>query len=98
MFACYFLADQIVDPVSINEILTEYCTLWKGTGLHLGLNESVLSTIESDYKEQRKCFEMTLKKWSKQDQDKAKWGVLELALTNANRAELSLEKLLECKL
>ena len=84
--------------MSINEILTKHCTLWRGTGLNLGLDESVLNNIQNDYKEQRKCFEVTLQKWSSLDQDKATWGVLELALTNANRADLSLTNLLECKL
>ena len=40
---------------------------------------------------------MSLKMWFRQAQEKATWGNLELALTNSNRAELSLTKLLKSK-
>jgi len=92
-----FTDNQIADPANINELLTRHCTLWRGTGLNLGLKESLLDSIEHDHKAQRKCFDITLKMWLQKDQDKATWGVLELAITNANRAELSYGKLLKCK-
>ena len=92
------IADEIADAAGIDEILAKYCTLWKGTGRNLGLSESVLDCIEEDYKEQRKCFEITLKMWLLQDQEKATWVVLELAITNSIRAKLSLEKLMKCEL
>ena len=38
-----------------------------------------------------------LNSWVKMDQDKATWGTLELALSNANRVELGLDPLLERK-
>ena len=92
------IANEIADAAGIDEILARYCTFWKGTGRNLGLSESVLDVIEEDNKEQRKCFEMTLKMWLWQDQEKATWGVLELAITNSIRAKLSLEKLMKCEL
>ena len=83
--------------MDINAILTEHCKLWQGTGLNLGLTQGVLDSIEHDHGALRKRFEETLKMWLRKDQDKATWGVLELAITNANRAELSFPKLLQCK-
>jgi len=60
----------------------------------LGLQSSVLDIIEADYPhDQRKRLSKTLDAWIKQDQDKATWGVLELAITNANRVELALSPL-----
>ena len=91
------IGDEIADLVDINEILTEHCKLWKGTGLNLGLAGSVLDNIEQDHSTLRKRFEETLKMWLRKDQGKATWGALELAITNANRAELSYPKLLICK-
>ena len=60
----------------------------------MGLQSSVLDIIEADYPhDQRKRLSKTLDAWIKQDQDKATWGVLELAITNANRVELALSPL-----
>ena len=92
------LADQIVDANSVNEICTKYSVMWRQIGLKLGLDASVLDNVEADYHEQRKRFEVTLRKWMKLAGDNATWDLLELAITNANREDLSLEALSECKL
>ena len=89
----YLVADQIVDAGGIQDILTKYCRLWKGTGAKLGLDASVLEAIESEYSKQRKRFEEVLNKWLHLDGDKATWGVLEHAMSDANRAEFSLGSL-----
>ena len=91
------LADDKVDPNEIDNILTEYCRLWKGVGLKLGLEAPVLNNIEADYRHQRKRFDKTLSAWMDLYQDKATWGVLELAITNANRADLGIKPLSESK-
>ena len=84
-----------MDANGLNDILTEYCWLWRGIGLNLGLRSKVIDNIERDYTEQRRRFEMTLEKWQMQDGGKATWGALELAITNANRADLSYNRLEE---
>jgi len=101
---CYILlcftfpANQIVDENSVNEICTKYAASWRQIGLKLGLDASVLNNIEIDYHQQRNRFEETLRKWMKLAGNNATWGALELAITNANREELSLEALTKCKL
>ena len=72
--------------------------MWRQIGLKLGLSDSVLDNVEADHHEQRKRFEVTLSKWMKLDNNSATWGILELAVTNANREELSLGVLSECKI
>jgi len=96
-FHC-LLADQIVDANGVDEICTKYSVKWRSIGLKLGLDASVLDNIEVDHHEQRKRFEVTIMKWMSLAGNNATWGVLELAITNANRADLSLEPLSECKL
>lgn len=59
----------------------------------MGLESCVLDNIAADHSPVQKCLEKTLDAWLKQDQDKATWGVLELAITNANRVKLGLEPL-----
>ena len=46
-FKCnsFYLADSTVDPDDIENILTEYCGLWRGVGLKLGLKSVVLNNI-----------------------------------------------------
>ena len=88
-----FQANQIVDENSVNEICTKYAVFWRQIGLKLGLDASVLNNVESDYRQQRNCFEATLRKWMNLAGNNATWGALELAITNANREDLSLEAL-----
>ena len=92
------LADQIVDANDINAICIKHSVMWRQIGLKLGLHASVLDNIQADYHEQRKCFEVTLSKWMKLAGNNATRGVLELAITNANHEDLSLEARSECKL
>jgi len=92
---CLHLADDKADANDVDDILTDYCRLWRGVGLKLGLQASVLGNIEDDYSRQRKRFEKTLHAWMGQYGDNATWGVLELAITNANRVDLGLKPLSE---
>jgi len=88
------VGDQKADPSAFPEIITDHCGLWRAIGLKLGLQSSVLGIIEADFpNDQRQRLSKTLDTWIKQDQDKATWGVLELAITNAIRAELALPSL-----
>ena len=93
----FYLANDTVDPDDIENILTEYCGLWRGVGLKLGLKVAVLNSIEEDHHGRRKHFQKTLDAWMRQCQDEATYGALELAITNANRVELGLKKLPESK-
>ncbi|XP_065894838.1 uncharacterized protein [Dysidea avara] len=91
------VADQIVDANDINAICIKHSVMWRQIGLKLGLHASVLDNIQADYHEQRKCFEVTLSKWMKLAGNNATRGVLELAITNANHEDLSLEARSELK-
>ena len=85
------IGNEKADPGSFDEIVTKHCILWREIGLKLGLKSSVLDIIDADNpNDQKKRLSKTLDAWIKQDQDKATWGVLELAITNANRAQLAL--------
>jgi len=48
-----------------------------------------LNKIDED-NQQKNRFQETLHAWIEQDQDNATWCILELAITNANRAVLGL--------
>ena len=93
-----FIANKTVDHASLNEILTKHAGLWRGVGFNLGLSYAVIENIAHDHPRQRRQFEETLHAWMKQDRDSATWGILELAITNANRAELSLGRLSKSKI
>ena len=76
------------------KFLMEYCLEWKAIGLNLGVNQAVLKVIEADHHNQcKECFGLTLEKWLQQD-IKATWSKLELAITNANRAALGINNVL----
>ena len=51
-----------MDANGLNDILTEYCSLWRGVGLNLGLRSKVVDNIGQGYMEQRRRFEMILEK------------------------------------
>ena len=88
----YCLDDQRPESRDLSKFLTEYCKHWRDTGLQLGLQSSVLDQVEADYHTQRECFRVTLDKWLQLNVG-VTWGSLELAITNANRASLSLQPL-----
>ena len=73
----------------------EYCLEWKSIGLNLGIKKAVLKVIEADHpKQHRDCFGLTLDRWLQQDTE-ATWSKLELAITNANRAALGINDMLD---
>ena len=81
----------------LNKFLTKYCGHWRSIGYKLGLSDDVLNLIHSNHPAQeRECFRVGLQKWLEQDTS-ATWSILELAITNACREELSLEALSESK-
>ena len=63
-------------------------------GLKLGLEYDLLEAIARDNCKQQECFRVVLKKWLMQDVNPS-WNTLELAITNAQRDDLSLCNLLE---
>ncbi|XP_065901708.1 uncharacterized protein [Dysidea avara] len=91
-------AYQVADANSFTEFLTQYSFLWNKIGLKLGLSRSVLENIQADIPKQVDRFERTLQDWLKLDGDSATWGVLELAMTNANRQYFELKPLLKLPL
>ena len=76
----------------IFRFLTDYCKHWRGTGLQLQLNTSVLDQVEADYHTLSERFRVTLEKWLQLNVG-VTWGNLELAITNANRENLGLQPL-----
>ena len=79
------------------KFLTNYCLQWRSIGLQLGLEQAPLDVINADHRNQnRECFRLTLDKWLQQD-TKATWSKLELAITNANRVTLGIDVLATSK-
>ena len=93
---CAFdLANEKPKMEELHKYLVKYCDLWRAIGLKLGLEDDLLETISKDNSKQQECFRVMLQKWLKQDIS-ATWTTLELAVTNAQRNDLSLDNLLEC--
>ena len=88
-----YVGDKRPAPKDYQQFLTKYCLEWRSIGLQLGLEQDVLDVINADHLNQRKeCFGLTLDKWLQLDTE-ATWSKLELAITNANRATLSIAPL-----
>ena len=84
----FYVGDERPKARDYQKFLMEYCLEWKSIGLNLGINQAVLNVIEAGHPNQHKdCFRLTLDKWLQQD-IKATWSKLELAITNANRMAL----------
>ena len=80
------------------KFLTKHCGYWRSIGVNLGLSNDVLNMIQRDWPTQeRERLRVTLEKWLDQD-IKATWSTLELAITNAYREELNLKPLQESKI
>ena len=92
----YILDDQRPQSIDLQRFLTAYCKHWRGTGLQLRLETSVLDVVEAEYHELSECFRVTLDKWSHLNVG-VTWGNLELAITNANRQSLGLPPLTTSK-
>ena len=89
----HFIADEKPEMSELHKHLVKYCGLWRAIGLKLGLKDDLLETISRDNsKQQQECFRVTLQKWLIQDVS-PNWNTLELAITNAQRDDLSLENL-----
>ena len=73
--------------------LTTYCVDWKAIGLQLGLEQAALNVIGANNRDRnRECLRLTLESWLQMDIH-ATWSKLELAITNANRANLGIDPL-----
>ena len=93
----YFIADKKPEMSELNKYLVKYCGLWRAIGLKLGLEDDLLETIARDNPKHQECFRVMLQKWLIQDVS-ATWNSLELAITNAQRDDLSLDNLSESML
>ena len=76
----------------LNRYVTrKYASDWLDIGLELGLNHSVLKTIENDNPQRCvACLRNALDKWLELNTD-ATWKILEIAITNVNRLKLEME-------
>jgi len=93
-----FTAGKTPEMSELNKYLIKYCGLWRAIGLKLGLKDDLLDVIENENSKQHKeCFRIMLQKWLIQDVQPT-WNTLELAITNAQRDDLSLDNLSESML
>ena len=77
----------------LTKFLTRFCPLWVEIGLKLGLRQTLLDVIKLDNPlKHRDCFRITLQKWLEQN-TRADWKTLELAITNATRESKDLNAL-----
>ena len=91
----HFIADGKPEMRELHKHLVKYCGLWRAIGLKLGLKDDLLETISRDNsRQQQECFRVMLQKWLIQDVSPT-WNTLELAITNAQRNNLSLDDLLK---
>ena len=81
----------------LNQFLIEHCKLWRFIGYKLELEDSVLVMIQDDHQTQMDRFEAMLRKWLEQDV-RATWNTLELAITNVRREGLNLKPLPKSKM
>ena len=89
----HFIADKKPEMSELHKHLVKYCRLWRAIGLKLGLKDDLLETISKENSKQyQECFRVMLQKWLIQDVSST-WNTLELAITNAQRDELSLDNL-----
>ena len=88
----HFIADEKPEMSELQKYVVKYYGLWKAIGLNLGLKDDLLETIAGDNLKQQECFRIMLQKWLIQDVSPT-WNTLELAITNAQRDNLSLENL-----
>jgi len=71
-------------------VVKKYADIWRDVGIELGLELSVLKSIEENYpKNVTTCFQETLNKWLKFDPGPT-WTMLEIAITNVQRQDLNL--------
>lgn len=74
-------------------VIKKYAADWIDIGLELGLENSMLCTIEADYPNKSvTCLRNVLDKWLKLNTSgNATWKILEIALTNVRRQQLGLD-------
>ena len=74
-------------------VIKTYAPHWKAIGLELNLKASTLEIIAEDNPLKcNVCFERTLDMWLKSTPH-ATWRILEVAITNVQRARLGLKPL-----
>ena len=89
----YRVGDRVPKAREYQKFLTTYSLLWRPIGENLGLKSAVLSLIEAENPmKPRECLRVTLDRWLQLDVN-ATWSTLELAITNAKRAENDLDPL-----
>ena len=95
LYIYIIVADEKPKMSELNKHLVKYCGLWRAIGLKLGLEDDLLETISRDNsKQHQECFRVMLQKWLVQDVSST-WNTLELAITNAQRDDLSLDNISE---
>ena len=73
-------------------VTNKYESDWQDIGIELGLELDELDIIERNYPQQSlTCFQWTLDRWLKLNNDDATWKTLEIAITNVNRTKLGLD-------
>ena len=86
----WYVEDDIPTMRDINRYVTrEFAADWKNVGIELGLTTGMLKIIAKDHPQQAEdCFREVLDNWL-QCNPTATWKMLEVALTNVKRQQLS---------
>ena len=92
-FLTIFTENERPTMKDLNRYVTrKYASDWKDIGIELGLDLDRLDIIARDNPlENKASLRETLYQWLKLNTDDATWKVLEIALTNVNRAKLELD-------
>ena len=94
----YLIGNATPTMDELNIYLIKYCKMWKSIGLKLGLQDDVISVIQTNHPmDVEECFREVLQKWLRQDV-RPTWGSLELSITNVVREGLDLDPLNEGKI
>ena len=87
-----YIEDGLPSMKGLNRyVVHKYASNWKDIALELDLSEPEIAIIEKDNQECVDCFRKTLQKWLDSATLHATWKSLEVAITNAKRAQLCLD-------
>ena len=74
-------------------VVHEYASKWNGIAIELGLKTSTVDNIKTNNQKCEDRLKDTLQKWLDVSVN-ATWNVLEVAVTNVKRAEMSLDPII----
>ena len=86
-----YIEDDVPSMRDLNRYVVHKCASeWEDIAFELGLDKQV-EIIKKDNRECKDCLRRTLQKWLDSSTPPATWKTLEVAITNAKRAQLFLD-------